>query len=352
VPHFRILVTGSIQRTEERREDFFHACENLGAAIANSGHFLCVLSQDENHADPHVFVGYAKQMRLLKSANPDLKIPKVTIGYGPLTDGENEAPWGHPKLSPLRDEYPELPIADLNTDEDYPFNRVAIVKQAIDLVVVIGGAEGAKQFVEIASALNKAVLPLPEFDGTAGSVWERQKSAIRLIAKSQDRIEDAIRDMTKSLKIGERIVLSKRSETSVSEIGLVATEALCLVLWFVFFLTGISHLRLSMGLLLLVSAVFGIMMRSLTQLLSRDAEPILAKRFLIELGLGVGLAFIYYVLFSLGGSSVAPDFKETLKNDHSFSSLAMIVSIIAFSVSFLLEDSLAKLTKKLEKVSG
>jgi predicted acylesterase/phospholipase RssA len=170
----RVMVTGSGARHEINNrgqitsEDIFPKfCESLGGAIARAGHQLVVLSDNPRHADTSVLNGY------LGVAQGEPDPPAILVTRGSTFDPENQNAMKFKSQRALT----AVEFKDLESKGEYPFNRVGIVQQ-LDIVVIIGGADGAKQFVEIAYALKKTLVPVACFGGVAEKVWDRLESLV------------------------------------------------------------------------------------------------------------------------------------------------------------------------------
>jgi hypothetical protein len=177
----RFAITGSGQRhlvdqhgNLTSGDKFDEFCESLGSAIARAGHQLVVLSDLPGHADTAALKGY------LTIAQGNLALPPILVTRGSALDPENS---NAAKFIAQRS-LANIAFKDLDTDGEYPFNRVGIV-EAIDVLIVIGGQDGAKQLVEIAYALKKTLVPISSFGGVAERVWNRLEMLIDSVAGDQ-----------------------------------------------------------------------------------------------------------------------------------------------------------------------
>jgi nucleoside phosphorylase len=161
----KILVTGSCQRGNTA--SFQQLCRDLGQQLAQQGHQIVLLSDDPRHADPCLAEGYLKV-----AARPSAPVlPPILVSYGTLEDPENKKGL---KFRGLRKPANPNQFSDFNAQAQYPFNRVAVVRQ-VDAVVAIGGAEGAKQLIEIADALDIPMVPCAVFGGVAERLFEQRQ---------------------------------------------------------------------------------------------------------------------------------------------------------------------------------
>lgn len=350
----KLLIAGSGSRYEIERggqikggDKFVEICEEIGRQLANRRHQIYLLSDYEGHADLHIFSGYAEEAQSKK-----IKVPPLRISYGSKDDPENKEGI---KFLDLRQQYADVPITDFNASGEYPFNRVAIIKQ-IDALIVIGGSDGTKQLIEIAASLDKPIIPISAFGQVAESAWNRMELDFRRVLQDQtDPLTKYFGDTSPSrvngiIDIVEVMVRIQKKETSFSYKFLVLVECIALVLWFIIFLSGNKYSQIAMPVLILMMAIFGIILRSLIRLLKDPDQFIQAKVFFVELGLAIGLSVIYYFFFQLGGSSISTDFESALK-DRTFSSVALIVSLLTVGVSFLLEETIEKASKRLSRVT-
>lgn len=348
----KILVAGSSRKTSDDGniivdEKFIKICEEIGRQLADRKHQVYLLSDDETHADTYIFRGYAKEV-----TNNNIKAPPLKITYGFDDDPENE---DYEKFEELRAHYKNLRTEDLFTDDKYPFNRVAIV-QELDALIVIGGFENTAHLVEIGSALKKTIIPVTAFGGTASSVWERTKSMLNFAL--QQRIdpmtksaEDVSSNRVKELiDILEKMVGIQKKETGISYKVLVFIEILILASWFIILVTGKNYPLIALPLIIFVMAFCGIILRSLIRL-HKDADQIIpTKVFIIELGIGIALGVIYYIFFLVGASSISANFEDSIKG-RTFTSLALVVSLLSIAVSFLLKESIEGMHKRLSSIT-
>jgi len=242
-PKLNVLVTGS--RDEKYRASdgnyenkFRTMCERLGEVLAKRGHQLTLLSEDPAHADVYTLNGYANAARNQIAQLPAIQVPSRT-GRNP-----EDRDLGAPLELRFKERRQELKFEDFPNLGEYPFNRVSIIKR-VDVVLVVGGAIGAQEFVEIARALDKPIVPVEAFGGVAKSAWERLEESLRNDLKdktgpltqywgavSAERAERII-------DIAETVVRVKReegSEASAKQIVLAAlllsvALVLCILNW-------------------------------------------------------------------------------------------------------------------------
>jgi hypothetical protein len=332
----QVLVIGSDKRdpsTEQKREGFKLFCQSLGAALAKKGHQIVVLSDDETYADPFVLRGYVEKAK-------DRKLPPVKIP----NDTRFEELTGHSLIK----------SKGFEVTNDHPFNRIGTVRD-VDAIVVVGGGREANAMVKIAEKLGKPIIPIKEFGGVAAERWKILKADYRRRLEENDELLKAIdRHYTDTpdkrgddvVTIMETIVRSEKSKRTTIVPFLLCTELLAFVGGFALIITGKTYVQIAIPALILAMAAFGIVLRFLVKLLLDPDQQLPIKGFVIELGLGVGLSVIYYFLFRIGGSSIAPDLDQTMKTG-PFESVAIVISILTIGVSFLLEDSLERARNKL-----
>jgi predicted nucleotide-binding protein len=175
----RVLITGSGSRYEVDHtgaicsgDKFIELCETLGKVLALRQHQVFLLSDDDRHADPHVFRGYATQAQQQRT-----QAPPIRLSYGDPSDPENRSTI---KFRTYREQFPDVVVEDVDVSGNYPYNRVSIVRD-VDVVIAIGGEEGVRQFVEIAEALDKPLIPIAAFGGVAEHAWTRRELAFRTV---------------------------------------------------------------------------------------------------------------------------------------------------------------------------
>lgn len=348
----KILVTGSGSRYEVNAQGkivsddkFKSFCRAIGQALSKKKHQLFLLSDDERHADSYVIDGYYDAAK--KNGG---KLPVVKISYGSTSDPENRSAQ---KFARLRDDaHNKIEFEDFNAEGDYPFNRVNIVKN-IDVVIVIGGQKGAKDVIEIAQALGKTIVPISSFEGTGARVWERLSADINRIARNKTDCltkyfgDTSLERMDEIISIAELLSRANKNDSLVSYYSLLSIELICLVGWLLLYHTGSTYSQFSVFMMIVLMSTFGIVLRSLLKISSTDTSGVMLRAFLVEIGLGVGVGMVYFLFFQIGGASISHDVKTALQQENTFSSVSIIVSLLSVSASFLLEESIAKVTKKM-----
>ncbi len=328
-------------------DKFVEICKEIGRQLANRKHQVYLLSDKDSHADVHIFSGYAEELD-----NKKIKAPPILVSYGNKDDPENNEGI---KFHNLRQKYKDVLINDFNASADYPFNRVSIIKQ-IDALIVIGGSDGTKQLIEIATSLDKPIIPISAFGQVAERTWNSMELYFRRVLQNQTEPLTKYYGDTSSLRVNgvldivEKMVRVQNKETSFSYKFLILVECVALVLWFIVFQSGSKYSQIAMPVLIFMMAILGIILRSLIRLLKDPDQFIQAKVFFVEIGLALGLSVIYYFFFQLGGSSISTDFESILK-DRTFNSVALIVSLLTVGVSFLLEETIEKASKRLSRVT-
>jgi nucleoside phosphorylase len=131
----------------------------LGRALARRRFQLLLLSDAEQHADPHVLRGYCTEASKIRANN----LPPILVSYGSDKDPENQNAL---KFEAFRKRYRKFKFDDFSTVSDYPFNRVSAVRR-VDAVIALGGADGVRQLIEIADALGVPMIPIAAFGGVA-----------------------------------------------------------------------------------------------------------------------------------------------------------------------------------------
>jgi len=130
------------------------------------------------------------------------------VSYGSSTDPENQDAL---KFSKLRDKHPAVTLRDVDIRGEYPFNRVAIVRQ-VDVVIALGGAEGARQLMEIADALDVPIVPFAAYGEVAKQVFDRR----RLLLEQAGVDVSCLTRNTGDASIGRAREIVRVAETLVS----------------------------------------------------------------------------------------------------------------------------------------
>lgn len=212
----RILVAGSSERQYTPTPDglgqnhFHAACQLLGGALAEHGHQIVLLSDSDFHADRFVLAGYVAAAELGKKA-----VPKARVSYGSQLDPENSTSTSRKFNDQRSSDY--VQFEDFNAEGDYPFNRVAILRD-VDVFVAIGGSEGVKGLSEIAYAINVPIVPIPSFGGTAEQIYLRERRFLSEIVGAGDIAKLTVPFMSFSTEEAEIVVtavekLSRYSNT-------------------------------------------------------------------------------------------------------------------------------------------
>ena len=332
-------------------QKFRTICERLGEVLATRGHQLFLVSEEDSYADIHALRGYANVAK--KNSKQKKRLPPIRVATRigkNLQDPELDVPLG----KKFKDHRQEVAIEDFHNPGAWPFNRVSIITQ-VDILLVVGGAEGARDFVVIASLLEKPIVPVNAFGGIAENAWERLEVSFRKNLKDKvkpltDPYDDVSKERAESIiDIAETVIRIDRKEDCVSHITLLGAEGFALLLWLLVVLTGDHYVSIAMPILIIAMATFGIVLRSLVRLLKRPDEMLQRRVFFVELGLAVGVGVIYYIFFQLSGSSIAQKNLSEALAGGSFIAVALVVSLITVGTSFLLEESIERLSKQLSR---
>ncbi len=158
----KILIIGSLYFCVDvnLKDRVIAACRELGTEIARKGHTIIVGSDNAKTVDLYVVQG----------ANLVPKKQKLIVHLPERDDaGENRriAPFSH-----QRAEFPNITEISYRASKGpWSVGRTYAIREA-DVVIVIGGARGAAQVGYSASALNKPVLAIPYFGGSAVEIWD------------------------------------------------------------------------------------------------------------------------------------------------------------------------------------
>jgi hypothetical protein len=342
----KVQVVGSVEKDGDpsKLTEFQRVNRLIGAAVASERHQLVVLSDRPHHADISVLEGYAHSTRANK--------PSVLVSTGAPEDLQNF----DVKLTKLRSRFPQLRFEMLNNARQYPFNRVAVIQEA-DVLLIIGGEAGSRMMAEIAFTLGKPILPILAFGGSAQSIWERLElvykdrlppKQLRAISSPRTSFDES--DAKESVDAAGRLFSSdKARQNSLPLFTLGLVEAVCLIGWFAAREMGPAYLPqdIVVAILLFLCAIFGVFIRAAVRIFMDQRSILTVREFTVEIGLGVGLAFVFYLLYQLTANSVTDSSGELLASGESFRRGSVVISLLGFGVAYLLEDSIQKLRREI-----
>lgn len=339
----KVIVTGG--GANKHGPNMTSSLELLGQALAESGHELIALSHDEDHSDRHVVSGISK----FCTAQTPPRRATVFVTQADPKDPE--------KTGEFRggNAFPNIDFKPITTKRKYPINRVEAVTHA-DIVISVAGGVNAQDLCEIARLLKKGVLPIPWFDGTGKEYWTELKALYeRVLSDSEFGAVDkstppiTLANAKEIVRVAEKIERESRKEPL--RLGLlIALQAVCIPLWVVLHKShgAVDADFLMFGMLLLTS-LLGILARVLIRAFS-DARYIPEGReFIVEGALGALLAFVFFLLYLMGGNALTGDISAEIGKKDVFRRVDIVVSIMGFGVAFLLEHSIAQLGDKLKK---
>lgn len=206
-PAIRVLVAGSLSapKNKAERAAFTTVCQRLGAALAQRGVTIVVSSLHKFTADLPVLQGANDSRQGKQPLGIVLLPPTIGRPNDPLMPG-NEAEF-HTLFPNLTHSLEVLP-------GNWKAVRATQATEA-DLVILIGGREGASQLGWAAKRAGVPLLPIPIFGRAAGKLWEVELNE-HSSAKRYD-LAEAFDRLYKKFKADEvadlALLLAKRRPT-------------------------------------------------------------------------------------------------------------------------------------------
>jgi hypothetical protein len=324
----KVLVAGSnhFERPEEYWEEASKACRQIGRALAEAGHELVVGSASSNTADKHVVSGFLeidghRSIRVIRSENDKsgfLEVPEGTeISY----------------------EY---------RGKTWPAARIHQA-QACDVMLAVGGGSGTHLLAQTAIAVGRPVLPLHVFGGVSSQLWmELQSDLTAFVAPlSGNWSEESPRQVVHILEI-LRKNNPYRKAGKKGPLGLLLLVFALLTGWGTLLVWSPLGMLPTFFLLLVLSALLGVVLRAALCLLSDPLTVIHARRILTEAVVGVIVGFGLGLLFLAGGFA--------LRENWSFADLGevtnvvrpgVVMSLLGLAAGLKIEAAVERLEKEL-----
>lgn len=203
----RVLIAGSLcsMKNSAERASFITVCQRLGAALAERGVTIVVSSLHKFTADLPVLQGANDSRKGRQPLGIVLLPPTIGRPNDPLMPG-NEAEF--------QTRFPNLTHTLEVLPGDWKQVRASQATEA-DIIILIGGRDGASQLGWAAKRQGIPLLPIPIFGRTAEGLWEIERGE-HAAAKRFDEAE-AFERLNKKFKAEEvadlALVLARRKPT-------------------------------------------------------------------------------------------------------------------------------------------
>jgi hypothetical protein len=295
----RVLIVGSLHHdpAESVKDAFVDACKEIGAALARAGFEFVVGSSSPNTADRWVLEGAAsiegkhRVFVFRPDDGPTPKFPADEAAKGTfiMSYRRLRGPWAGGRVSQI---------------------------QAADCVLMIGGARGTAQVGYSAMALEKPVLAVACFGGSAADTWTQFEPFYERLSVTREQVgnlreewqagndEIVIKVLTELVrrKIFSRTRLAADALPLLLNMGLFAT-------WVWLFVAPPQPWQASFFALLAVSAFLGTALRGSLRSVVDLAERPSRNGLIAELSAGLVLAFALALLYLAGSFTFTGGFK-------------------------------------------
>lgn len=335
----RVLIIGSLNYdgAENVREDFISACRQLGAALAREKvEFVIGAGMSHpNTADKYIIEG----------ASDVSGTYKVWI------------------FQPEGGSTPTLPVGDNVRAHFIPYykrlrgpwvaGRVPQI-QAVDVVLMIGGSRGSAQVGYSAVALEKPVLAIGSFGGSASELWPQFEPFYQRLGSLRDQVgnlREAWHPQNAELAVKTLNQLIRRRAFRRNDSGpsliLFGLNVALFALWVWLFVHPPRPWQAAFFALLAVSAFLGTALRSSLHVVLDPTEHKSREAVIAELSAGLVLAFALALLYLAGSFTFTGKFEVITDNSplDSYQRVAVAMGIIGVVGGWLLERVAASLTR-------
>ena len=338
----KVLVGGSYNHYDESKknktESFEMACEVIGRGLVDEGHTIVICPSEEESGDLSIVKGGVKSE----------KKPKIIL----FENDKKSCPeiWHLEKMDKIDLIYNEY---DLLQPEP-----VAIVKSIdrADILLLIGGTCQTLIKDKISRLLEKPVLPIQGFDGTADDIWKESKDDF---GKALDResfdilnnpwSDDSLSALLKAIEqIKEFIPFRSRTGISPAVITLFSVLAL-LSIWLGIFMgqieIPIKDKTLSTFLMLPISVLLGSILRIMPGLYGDSQFLISLRQLIIDTSKSLILAFCLLIVYLYVGFITTE--QVPMLNSHS---AKINLSILGVFTGILMERSEVLVKERIQNV--
>lgn len=330
----KVLIAGSlhISGADRVRDDFISACRQIGAALARANAEFVVGTMSTNTADRYIVEGAA-------SVEGTHKVWMYRPEHGET-----------PELPVLPDAKGTFEVHHRRLRGPWTASRVPQI-QVADCVLLIGGRRGTTLVGYSAVALEKPVLAVGSFGGSAAELWrdldpfyQRLVSTKKHVGNlreqwSESNAELAV-EVLKELLQRRIFTNARRDYYSVSILLLVLV---LLAAWVWLFVAPPRPWQASFFVLLAISAFLGTSLRgALAAVLDATDRP--RGISVAELNAGLILSFVLALLYLAGSFTFTGDFDAVVTRD-AYQRVAVAMGLIGIAAGWLLERVAENLTR-------
>jgi hypothetical protein len=334
----RIHVVGATARDwgVEQIDNFRNSCRSIGREIAKRGHEVAIGSLREVAADRYIVEGMKeiseRHKVIIYRAKGDLSIPET----------ENQI------LSPDQFDTEVRITAGTN------YSRHLEALNGSNVTLAIGGNRGTATAGFIALALRRPVLALPGFGGASTQIWDAvsmyygrstvSDSDLKQLSgewgpHSPGIVVNVLEAFAKVNFLSDRI--------QVPQIVISLLLAISIAGWITLFVTPTRGFELCFFILVGLSSIIGTAIRTNLKLYFDIAERFSVQTTLSDFITGVVLAFIFFLIYQLGGIIFKGDSNSIISTIQDYRRGAIFMSITALSSAFLLERSVKNIRDRL-----
>lgn len=333
----RVLIIGSLnyEGSKQFQEDFISGCKQLGAALARAKVEFIIGSSDSNTADKYILEGASEVSGTYK-----IWIFRPEDGSTPkLPSGENSKANFIPFYKRL--------------SGPWAAGRVPQI-QAADAVLMVGGARGTAQIGYSAIALEKPVLAIGSFGGSAAHLWSQFEPFYQRLGSLSNQVgnlreEWQPQNAELAVKVLQELVRRRAFQRSSSGPSLIlfALNILLFAIWVWLFVNPPKPWQASFFALLAVSAFLGTALRSSLQVVIDPTEHKSRDAVIAELSAGLVLAFALALLYLAGSFTFTGKFEVISDNSpfDAYQRIAVAMGIIGIVGGWLLERVAESLTR-------
>ncbi len=331
----KVMIVGSLRHLSSGKDrNAFDACKQIGAALARGRFEFVVGSSNPDTVDKWVLEGAAgvegkhRVFVFCRDDGPTPRLPSDDTAKGEFIVSYRRlrGPWAGGRVSQI---------------------------QAADCVLMIGGARGTAQVGYSAMALEKPVLAVASFGGSAEETWTQFEPFYERLSTTREQVgnlREAWQPGNDEIVVKVLTELVRRKVFSRTQL---ATDALPLLLnmalfaaWVWLFVAPPTPGQASFFALLAVSAFLGTALRgSLRAVLDPAAGP--SRRELIaEFSAGLVLAFALALLYLAGSFTFTGGFDVISPSStiNDYQRVAVAMGLFGIAGGWLLERVAENLT--------
>jgi hypothetical protein len=224
-------------------------------------------------------------------------------------------------------------------------------------VLIIGGNEGAATAGFAAPAMKIPILAIPQFGGAGAEVFDHLKARLGRSLLTNPDI-DRLGSQKWNQTCGEFVVCCTEILVRVNPFDdkltfqskfFFAAVPISIIIWMLLF-SNHDHIntKLLFFSLMFISSMIGTFLRTLLRVYFDYDEEFSALRVINDLALGLVVAFVFFLLFSVGGVIYDGNSNQIFSEDRVVRS-STFMSLVALAASALLETSVGSIKAKMEE---